>query len=71
MLRRQAAAYKALEDWEVNTSLANSQAMPVPQAPRGKRCLMEIEADTRSGEQGHSVRRHVCVGPSRSGSGLP
>ncbi|CAE7787021.1 PDR6 [Symbiodinium sp. CCMP2592] len=61
MLRRQAAAYQAWEDWEIQA--AQTMASGRQPAPRRKRCILEVEVASGSAEVPRIRRRQVYVVP--------
>eukprot|EP00439_Symbiodinium_sp_Y106_P056516 s422_g7.t3 len=61
VLRRQAAEYQAWEDWEVQAAMARSNREEVQ--PRRKRCVVDIEIASGSGDQPRTTRRHVFTVP--------
>ena len=56
MLRRQAAAYQAWEDWETNAAASRD---PAKHPPRRKRCDIELEVASGSGDR--VVRRRQVM----------
>eukprot|EP00439_Symbiodinium_sp_Y106_P023005 s3109_g2.t2 len=61
VLRRQAAEYQAWEDWEVQAAMARANREEVQ--PRRKRCVVDVEIASGSGDQPRTTRRHVFTVP--------
>ncbi|CAE7585984.1 ASB3 [Symbiodinium sp. CCMP2456] len=57
LLRYQAAAYQAWEDWELNNAMQQDAGQPP--LPRRKRCVVEIEVSSGSQDGPRSTRRQV------------